>query len=798
MKKRNKILPLVLMGLITLSGCNSSNDPVNPDINNNDKDDSKKDDDKKDDNIHEHSYSSKWSYDENYHWRDSTCEHELKKDEGEHEFVNGICNVCGYDFLSKYPEVQNFSYTIEGKDIILKGIKDTSVVDIVIPDVFTAIGSGAFFYRDFYTNEGRTINSIVIPSSIKSIGDSAFKNVTFNSKVIIPDSVTSLGVECFADAKFNAGFEMSNSVSSLGSKCFQGSEFSSDVTLSNSLTTLGERCFDNAVFNCKITIPDSVTSIGVHCFDDVKFNSDFVLSSNLTTIGDNCFDSATFTKEFVMPDSVTSIGVECFYYAKLPSIKFSNNLKEIPDFCFYNTIMNDENFNSETDVFKIVLPDSVERIGSNAFECSFNKDQYALWYSYSILGAIECGKNLKIIESNAFEDCIGLKEIKLNEGLEEIGTKAFLNASSLKEISIPDTVTSIGTYAFENCKSLENVKLSSGLKKLEDGLFYDCKNVNVLDIPEGVEVIGKYLFDSYYPPKKVIIPSTIKEINTNFKCEVYYNGTFSDWFKLMESDNINTFYEATNKYIKDENDNYVNFYNQTDIVIPDGFTEINIKMMNTFAKKANWYSNYPGFSHVNSITIPKSVKKISDRCIPCGTIYYEGTLKEWMEVIIPNGDIYYSNYADINLFVKENGEYVNSKTLDLPNDITEIKPYQFLRYHINSNLVIPSNIKVIGEYAFYYAKETNYIKITNPNVKIESSAFAHLTSYIKTLEIDNPDGVIMDIASDAFEYAFYTLNVIYNGSKESFGANTNLRKALKWFSSNTVNVTFPDGEKITL
>ena len=794
MKRKNKILPLVLMGLITLSGCNSNNTPVNPDINNNDKDD-----DNKDDNIptHTHSFSKSWTYDDNSHWHDSTCEHELKNDEGEHEFENGICKVCGYEYYSKFPEMQNFRYKVEGNEVILIGIKDETITDIIIPDLFTAIGSSAFFSRDFYTNEGRTINSIVIPSSIKSIEDRAFKNVTFNSSVIIPDSVTSLGEECFADAKFNSSFEMPDSITSLGTKCFQGCEFSSDVTLSNGLTTLGERCFDNAIFNGKITIPDSVITIGVHCFDDVKFNSDFVLSSNLTTIGDNCFDGATFTKEFVMPDSVTSIGEACFYYASLPSIKLSNNLKEIPDQCFYNTIMNDLDFISEIDTFKIVIPDSVKRIGYEAFAYSFNKKNHALWYSYSILGEVECGKNLKVIAENAFEECIGLKEIKLNDGLEMIGKKAFYNNTSLKEFSIPDTVTNIESYAFENCTNLENIKLSSGLKKLEDALFFNCKKINVLDIPEGVEVIGKYLFNSYNP-KKVIIPSTIKEINTNFECEVYYNGTLTEWFKLIEGDNINTFYDATNKFMKDDNDNYYNFYNQTDIVIPDGFTEINRKMMNTFAKKENYYSTYPGFAHVKSITIPKSVKKIVGNCIPCLTIYYEGSLKEWMEIERPVGDIYYSNYADINLYVKENGEYVNSKTLNLPDDITEIKPYQFLRYRVNSKLVIPSNIKVIGKKAFYDAKETNYLKITNPSIKIESEAFAHLSSGIKTLEIDNPDGIIMDIDSSAFEYAFYNLNLIYNGTKESFEANTSLRKALKWFSSNTVVVSFPDGEKIKL
>lgn len=42
-----------------------------------------------------HTFADDWSYDENMHWHDATCEHtEQPIDMGEHSFVNHVCSVC--------------------------------------------------------------------------------------------------------------------------------------------------------------------------------------------------------------------------------------------------------------------------------------------------------------------------------------------------------------------------------------------------------------------------------------------------------------------------------------------------------------------------------------------------------------------------------------------------------------------------------------------------------------------------------------------------------------------------------
>ena len=67
-----------------------------------------------DDNEHEHTYQEGWSYDEESHYHNSTCEHDLKKDIEKHDFkiteekkashsekgtIKYICSVCDYTYM---------------------------------------------------------------------------------------------------------------------------------------------------------------------------------------------------------------------------------------------------------------------------------------------------------------------------------------------------------------------------------------------------------------------------------------------------------------------------------------------------------------------------------------------------------------------------------------------------------------------------------------------------------------------------------------------------------------------------
>lgn len=87
--------------------------------------------------------------------------------------------------------------------------------------------------------------SIVLPNSVKSIGDCAFYRSICLTSISVP-----------------------NSVISIGENAFSGCSALKEVNLSTGLTTIGIGAFNNCKSLLSLTLPVSIDSIGSHAFDD--------------------------------------------------------------------------------------------------------------------------------------------------------------------------------------------------------------------------------------------------------------------------------------------------------------------------------------------------------------------------------------------------------------------------------------------------------------------------------------------------------------------------------------------------
>lgn len=62
----------------------------------------------------------------------------------------------------------------------------------------------------------------------------------------------------------------------------------------------------------------------------------------------------------------------------------------------------------------------------------------------------------------AFENCSGLTDVAIGEGVESIGIYAFEYCNRLTVVTIPDSVTNIGHHAFTECNWLELAMVPEG------------------------------------------------------------------------------------------------------------------------------------------------------------------------------------------------------------------------------------------------------------------------------------------------------------------------------------------------
>src|SRR5664280_2536907 len=116
----------------------------------------------------------------------------------------------------------DYQYTVAGVNATITGYTGSGVA-IVIPATLgtsptypvTSIGD-----RAFYSTQGHRLTSVTIPSSVTSIGDSAFFRCSGLTSVTIPNSVTSIDNRAFEYCSGLTSVTIPSSVTSVGNLAF--------------------------------------------------------------------------------------------------------------------------------------------------------------------------------------------------------------------------------------------------------------------------------------------------------------------------------------------------------------------------------------------------------------------------------------------------------------------------------------------------------------------------------------------------------------------------------------------------
>ncbi len=166
---------------------------------------------------------------------------------------------------------------------------------------------------------------------------------------------------------------------------------------------------------------------------------------------------------------------------------------------------------------------------------------------------IELPKGIKTIAGEALSFKDSLKTIILPNSLENIGRKAFYGCSSIEKLSIPDSVSTIGESAFSRCSSLHSMELSSNIREISRGLFQGCTSLWSINIPQNVTSIETNAFALCSSLHIIVLPSKIERIGRifvgcdNLKCinvpkgtKAHYDDLIPKWKEyIFEIDNNN-------------------------------------------------------------------------------------------------------------------------------------------------------------------------------------------------------------------------------------------------------------------
>ena len=275
---------------------------------------------------------------------------------------------------------------------------------------------------------------------------------------------------------------------------------------------------------------------------------------------------------------------------------------------------------------KITIPESVVKIGDDAFEGIFfkNKGLTDVYYQGSLSGwlEIEFGdyySNPMVYADNLYINGELLQgDIIIPEGTGKIGDYAFYNCSGLTSITIPDSVTSIGDYTFSNCDGLTSITIPDSVTSIGSYAFWNCSGLTSITIPDSVTSIGDRAFYNCSGLTSITIPFVGSGGSDNTHFGYIFgapNHAYNDRYvpSLLKEVIITggTSIGSTAFYYCSD---------LTNIIIPDSVTSIE-------------WGAFLGCSGLTSITIPDSVTSIGEvafsHCNGLTSINYQGTMAQW-------------------------------------------------------------------------------------------------------------------------------------------------------------------------
>ena len=140
----------------------------------------------------------------------------------------------------------------------------------------------------------------------------------------------------------------------------------------------------------------------------------------------------------------------------------------------YNGVLYTNKYSHEKNIAKLLIPDSVIAIGSEAFS-----DNIAI-------ENIIVSHKLEYIGQKAFSGCRKMMDFNLPSTVKYIETEAFDGCwNAFKELTIPASVRHIGSHAFRNCLTLEKVIFLEPIEKIGSGIFESCERLSSIVVPKG-------------------------------------------------------------------------------------------------------------------------------------------------------------------------------------------------------------------------------------------------------------------------------------------------------------------------
>ena len=265
-------------------------------------------------------------------------------------------------------------------------------------------------------------------------------------------------------------------------------------------------------------------------------------------------------------------------------------------------------------------------------------------------------------------------------------------------VSLPCTIITINSYAFAHCNDIDLSKCTN-LITIGSSAFYGCNSTNIT-IPSSVTTIGANAFEMCTSLTNIMLPNSLTTISQSlfYCCENLRSVTIpSSLITIGDSAFSST-----------------------------GLISIDLSKCTSLTSIDRWA--FESCDGLTSITIPSSLTTIGNAAFKsCDSLtsVYISDIVAWCNITFGTNT---ANplYLAKNLYL--NNELVTN--LNIPNTVTEIKPYAFMNCTSLTSVTLPISLTTIGDSAFSGCSALDRVSLGDCNnlTTIGGNAFTNCSS----------------------------------------------------------------------
>lgn len=358
----------------------------------------------------------------------------------------------------------------------------TSIAGNLANGAVIDLGEATFATTEFPMDFARKTNlqEIALPRNIQTFAAEAYSGAFYNctnlKRVTLPEGLTAIGANCFRQCSQLESIELPSSVRTLDIYAFYGCKLLTSVVIPEGVETIPQSLFANCSALNDVTLPSTLKSIESSAFEKTGLK-EITIPESVTTLEDGLFNTCKSLERVQLPDALTEIPKKlCYQCSALTTINMPSKVKDIGEEAFYQC----------SKLQDVTLPETLETIGARSFGgCNaFTRivinipeiTEYSFW-SCANVTSIDLGEKVTSIGRNAFITASNLQTITCRaKNAPSLASGAFGSAGSKVEgkkiLYVPaasyDAYETAWTDVISQGYALQDIND----QQLTDGIYY--------------------------------------------------------------------------------------------------------------------------------------------------------------------------------------------------------------------------------------------------------------------------------------------------------------------------------------